>query len=139
MSLFRVLDIAGTALGAESVRLNLVASNLANAESVAGSEAGAYRARQPIFATLLEEAGMTGGDVPAGIQVTGIIESTAPARREYQPDHPLADAAGYIYLPNVNPVAEMTDMISASRAFQTNTEVINTAKQMILRLLALGQ
>lgn len=139
MSLFRVLDIAGTALGAESVRLNLVASNLANAASIAGSEAGAYRARQPIFATLLEEAGMTGGDLPAGVQVTGIIESAAPTRREFQPDHPLADADGYIYLPNVNPVAEMTDMISASRAFQTNTEVINTAKQMILRLLALGQ
>lgn len=137
MSLFRVFDIAGSALSAQSVRLNTVASNLANAESAASSTGETYRARHPVFAAVLEQAGEDGA--AAEVRVLGIVESQAPLRREHRPDHPLADAEGYVHLPNVNAIEEMANMISASRSFQANVEVINTSKQLLLRTLTLGQ
>lgn len=130
MSLFQVLDIAGTGMSAQSVRLNVTASNLANAESASSSTGETYRARHPVFA-LQAPAG--------GVRVLGIVESQAPARMQYEPDHPLADAEGFIHLPNVNLVEEMANMISASRSYQTNVEAMNTAKQLLLRTLALAE
>ena len=137
MSLFKVFDIAGSAMSAQSVRLNTVASNLANAESASSSINETYRARTPVFAAVMDALQNDGS--AAGVKVLGIVESQAPLRREYRPDHPLADESGYINLPNVNTVEEMTNMISASRSYQTNVEVINTSKQMLLRTLSLGQ
>lgn len=139
MSLFKVFDIAGSALTAQSVRLNTTASNMANADTVSSSIGKTYRARQPVFATVMDELG--GADAPesGGVAVRGIVESGAPLRREHRPDHPMADADGYIYYPNVNTVEEMANMIEASRSYQTNIEVINASKQMLLRTIALGQ
>jgi flagellar basal-body rod protein FlgC len=139
MSLFKVFDIGGSAMSAQALRLNVVASNLANAESAASSTGETYRARQPVFAAVLD-AVRGGGTTPAGggVRVLGIVESQAPLRREYRPDHPLADAEGYVYLPNVNVIEEMANMISASRSYQTNAEVVNTVKQLLLRTLQLG-
>lgn len=137
MSLFNVFDIAGTAMSAQTLRLNTTASNLANADSVSSSINQTYRARQPVFAALLNEFNL---DVPSGgVQVLGIVESKAPLRQEYAPDHPMADEAGYIFHPNVNPVEEMANMISASRNYQNSVEVANTSKQLLLRTLQLGQ
>lgn len=134
MSLFKVFDISGSALRAQTVRLNTTASNMANVDSISSSTATTYRARQPVFAAQLDAA----GDEAIGVDVLGIVESQAPLRREYRPDHPLADQQGYVNLPNVNPVEEMANMISASRSYQTNVEVLNTSKQMLMRTLALG-
>jgi flagellar basal-body rod protein FlgC len=131
-------------MSAQSVRLNTTASNLANAESISSSEGETYRARKPVFAVqMAEQMGMYGLDADlnagAGVQVTEIIESQAPLRPVYNPNHPMADEQGYIYYPNVNVVEEMADMISASRSFQINAEIMNTAKTMIQRTLTLGQ
>ena len=134
MSLFNVFDISGSALRAQTVRLNTTASNMANIDSISSSTANTYRARQPVFAAQLGAA----EDDVAGVDVLGIVESQAPLRREYRPDHPLADQQGYVNLPNVNPVEEMANMISASRSYQSNVEVLNTSKQMLMRTLALG-
>ncbi len=138
MPLFDVLDIAGSGLAAQSVRLNTTASNLANADSVASSLGGAYRARQPVFQTVLAEETAADG-AATGVRVAGIVESEAPLRKEFQPDSPLADAEGYVYRPNVNIVEEMANMMSASRSYQTNIEVMNASKQMLLRTLSIGQ
>ncbi len=138
MSLFKIFDIAGSALTAQSVRLNTVASNLANAESVASSEKQAYRSRQPLFVAAMDALSADAG-ASAGVKVQGIVESQAPLRREFRPQHPLADAEGFVHLSNVNVMEEMANMTSASRSYQTNTEVINTSKQLLLRTLSLGQ
>lgn len=135
MSLMKVFDIAGSALGAQTVRLNTTASNLANANSASSSTDETYRARQPVFATLMDES----NDAVAGVEVAGIVESQEPLRRNYQPGHPLADKEGYVLMPNVNPVEEMANMISASQAYQNNVEVMNSSKQMLLRTLSLGE
>lgn len=135
MSLFKVFDISGSALRAQTVRLNTTASNMANIDSISSSTATTYRSRQPVFAAQLDAA----EDDVAGVDVLGIVESQAPLRREYRPDHRLADPQGYVNLPNVNPVEEMANMISASRSYQTNVEVLNTSKQMLMRTLALGE
>ena len=135
MSLFKVFDISGSALRAQTVRLNTTASNMANIDSISSSTATTYRSRQPVFAAQLDAA----EDDVAGVDVLGIVESQAPLRREYRPDHPLADQQGYVNLPNVNPVEEMANMISASRSYQTNVEVLNTSKQMLMRTLSLGE
>lgn len=139
MSLFAIFDIAGSAMSAQSVRLNITASNLANADTVSGNPATTYRARQPVFAAVLQGAAGADGAADIGVKVQGIVESTAPLRSEYQPNNPQADAKGYIYMPNVNAVEEMANMISASRSYQSNAEVINTSKQLLMRTLALGQ
>jgi len=131
-------------MSAQSVRLNTTASNLANAESISSSEGETYRARKPVFAVqMAEQLGLSSLDAKldagAGVQVTEIVESQSPLRPVYNPNHPMADEEGYIYYPNVNVVEEMADMISASRSFQINAEIMNTAKQMIQRTLTLGQ
>lgn len=132
--MFKVFDIAGSALSAQTLRLNTTASNLANADSISSSTEQTYRARQPVFAAALSEA-----QEAVGVEVRGIVESQAPLRQEYRPDHPMANEQGYVFLPNVNAVEEMANMISASRAYQSNVEVINTAKQLALKTLSLGQ
>jgi flagellar basal-body rod protein FlgC len=137
MSLFNVLDIAGSGMSAQALRLNTTASNLANAESASSSSGETYRARQPVFAAMMKALGETPAGV--GVQVKGIVESQAPLRQQYQPGHPMADEQGYIYLPNVNMVEEMANMISASRSYQSNAEVAKTSKQLLMRTLSLGE
>lgn len=134
MSLFKIFDISGSALHAQTIRLNTTASNMANVDSISSSTATTYRSRQPVFAAQLNDS----DDAVAGVDVLGIVESQAPLRREYRPDHPLADRGGYVNVPNVNPVEEMANMISASRSYQSNVEVLNTSKQMLMRTLSLG-
>jgi len=138
MSLLNVFDIAGTALSAQSIRLNVTASNLANVNSVGGSPETTYRARQPLFKPVYEKFMQTGADA-IGVRVSDIVESKAALTREYRPDHPAADEHGYVYVSNVNAIEEMTNMIAASRAYQNNIEVINASKEMLLRTLSLGQ
>lgn len=137
MSSFKIFDIAGSGMSAQSVRLNTTASNLANADSVSGDPAKVYRARHPLFAAI--KAGMGPDRSAAAVKVLGITENQAPATVRYEPGNPLADAEGNVYAPNVNVVEEMVDMISASRAYQNNVEVMNTSKEMLMATLRLGQ
>ncbi len=137
MSFFQVFDVSGSALSAENVRLNTTASNLANAQSVSGRPEDAYRARQPVFAAVM--AGVAGEPPTPGVRVAGIVEDGAPPVQRYEPEHPMADEQGYIYLSNVNTVEEMANMISASRAYQNNVKVMETAKQLLLTTLRLGE
>lgn len=139
MSLFRIFDISGSALEAQSVRMNTTASNMANANSASSASGDTYRARQPVFAPLVLEAMGASSDGVAGVSVQGVVESQAPLRREYQPHHPLADEEGYVFLPNVDVVEEMANMISASRSYQTNIEVMEASKRMLQQTLSLGQ
>ncbi|MGL4456545.1 MAG: flagellar basal body rod protein FlgC [Plesiomonas sp.] len=137
MSLFNVFDVSGSAMSAQSVRLNTVASNLANAQSVSSSADETYKARHPIFNAMLDDAMDNGSSVP--VSVAGIIESQKPLNMEYRPDHPLANPDGYIFKPNVNVMEEMADMISASRSYQTNVQIADAAKQMAMQTLNLGK
>lgn len=142
MSLFKVMDIAGSAMSAQSVRLNTVASNLANVDSISSSVNQTYKARKPVFATMLEDAksaNFSTMNSAVGVKVAGITESTAPALMEYSPNHPLADEKGYIYRPNVNVVEEMADMMSASRSYQTNVQIADVAKTLLSQTLRLGK
>lgn len=133
MSMLNVFSIAGSALTAQSARLNAVASNLANADSVAGADGQPYRAKQVVFkATTVDGGGI-------GVRVTQVVDSAAPLRMMYEPQNPAADGQGYVAMPNVNVVDEMVNMISASRAYQNNVEVMNTAKSLIQKTLAIGQ
>ncbi|WP_251978182.1 flagellar basal body rod protein FlgC [Salinicola avicenniae] len=135
MSMFSVFDISGSALTANSQRMNVTASNLANADSVAGPDGQPYRAKQVMFQAL-EQYG--GG--PGGVRVDRVVEdNTTPMRMEYRPGDPLANEEGYVQLPNVNPVNEMVDMISASRSYQANVEVMDTAKTLMSRTLRIGE
>lgn len=171
MSLFKVFDISGSGMVAQSQRLNVVASNLANADAMAGPDGRPYKARQVMFRTA--DVGQSGtlassGSAPqppilpmspnmsaagsayivsssaganvgsAGVRVAGVVEDNSPGRRSYDPKHPLADAQGYVTMPNVNVVEEMVNMISASRSYQSNAEVMNTAKSLLLKTLSLG-
>ena len=134
MSLFQIFNVAGSATSAQSQRLNVVASNLANADTVAGPDGQAYKARQVVFQTeLMGEVGS------AGVRVSTVAEDNTPGRRVHDPKHPAADAQGYVTYSNVNPVEEMVNMISASRSYQNNIEVMNTAKSLLLKTLQLGQ
>jgi len=137
MSLLGNFDIAGSALSAQSIRLNTVASNLANAETVSSTAAGTYRARQPQFETIFNDSMQNRQNM--GVRVRQILESQGAPTQQYQPEHPMADEKGYIYLPNVNAIEEMANMISASRSYQSNVEVMNTSKQLLMRTLSLGQ
>ncbi len=137
MSTFKVFDIAGSGMAAQSVRINTVASNLANANSVSGNASDVYRARHPVFEAV--KGAMRGGESAAAVRVTGIVESDAPAMARYEPGNPLADPSGYVYAPNVNSVEEMVDMISASRSYQNNAEIMNTARTLLQRTLQIGQ
>jgi flagellar basal-body rod protein FlgC len=136
MSSFRIFDIAGSGMSAQSVRLNTVASNLANAESVSGDPAKVYRARHPVFKAI--DSGNP-DDVGASVQVQDVVQSQAAPDKRYDPGNPLADGEGYVYAPNVNTVEEMVDMITASRSYQNNVEVLNTARNQLLATLKLGQ
>lgn len=140
MSLTRVFDIAGSALSAESVRLNAVSSNLANAQTISSSRDDAYRAREPVFASVLQDqaAAAAGNNESVGVRVVGVVESDAEPRMEYRPDHPYADENGNVFLSNVNVMEQLADLISASRSYQTNVEVMSTSKQLLLKTLELG-
>ena len=137
MSLFKVFDTAGSAMNAQSVRMNVTSSNLANAGQVSGDADAVYRARQPVFSTfgdaLSNETGVT------GVRLDGVVESAAPLQVLYQPDHPEADENGNVYGTNVNTVEEMVNMISASRSYKNNVEMINTTKDLLLQTLSLGR
>jgi len=128
-----ISNIAGSAMAAQSVRLNTIASNLANADTAATSEADAYRARKPVFAAVMEN------DAGGRVQVLDVVQSADPVRKVYEPGNPLADAEGMVVYSNVNSVAEMADMMSASRAFETNVEVLGRIKSMQASLLKLGE
>ena len=134
MSMFSIFAISGSAVSAQSKRLNVVASNLANADAVAGPDGQAYKARQVVFQT--QAQGPEGGP---GVAVREIRESEAPGRKVHDPSHPQADAEGYVTHSNVNPVEEMVNMMSASRSYQNNVEVMNTAKTLLLKTLQMGQ
>lgn len=136
MSFFKVFDVAGSAMSAQSLRLNVTASNLANADSASSSTNQTYRAREPVFAAMMDEAG-DGSSV--GVKLRGVVESQAPLRKEYAPDNPMANKDGYVFMPNVNTVEEMANMISASRSYQTNVQVVDTTKQLMLKTLTLGR
>ncbi|MEW9797605.1 flagellar basal body rod protein FlgC [Alteromonas sp. CYL-A6] len=138
MSLFSVMSISSTGMEAESVRLNTTASNIANANSVSSNENDTYRARHAVFATELRRAS-DDQSKGVGVQVRGIVESNAPLQIEYAPNNPLADENGYIYKPNVNVVEEMANMMSASKAYETNVQVADTTKRIFRRVLQLGQ
>ena len=140
MSSFKAFDIAGSGMAAQSVRLNTTASNLANADSVSGTAAGVYKPRHPIFEAVRAQLASQGAsDTNPAVRVRGIYESTAPANQRYEPGNPLADTNGYVYAPAVNVVEEMVNMISASRSYQNNVEVMNTSKDLLLATLRLGQ
>lgn len=140
MDSFRIFDVAASAMSAQNQRLNLVASNLANANTVSSSVEQTYRSRQPVFAAALQEAmGNPGPGQAPGVKMLGVVESRAPLQMEYAPDHPMANEEGYIFKSNVNTVEEMTNMLSASRSYQDNVEVFNTAKQLMLQTLRLGE
>lgn len=137
MSLFNIFDIAGSSMSAQSVRLNTVASNLANAGTAAGTAEAAYRSRQPVFQTTMDQ--LNPNPAEAGVRVAGIVESGAPPARVYQPQHPQADDEGYVYMSNVNVIDEMANMISASRSYQNSVEILNTSKELLMRTLSIGQ
>lgn len=143
MSMFKVFDVAGSGMAAQSLRLNTTASNLANANSVASSPEEAYRAREPLFAAVHANAmagdGGTSGDAAVGVRVTGVTQSQAPIERRYEPGNPVADGDGYVYGSNVNPIDELVNMISASRSYQNDVEVMQSAKQLMLKTLDLGK
>ena len=138
MSMFRIFDIAGSAVSAQSQRLNVVASNLANADSVAGPDGQAYKARQVVFQTVLMGT-QSQPEGAAGVRVGTVREDDTPGRRVHDPNHPAADAAGYVTFSNVNPVEEMVNMISASRSYQNSIEVMNTARNLLQKTLQMGQ
>ena len=134
MSMFSIFNVSGSAISAQSQRLNVVASNLANADAVAGPDGKGYKSRQVVFQTT-----PMGSDASSGVRVSSIQESNQPFKRVHNPNHPSADAEGYVNFSNVNPVEEMVNMISASRSYQNNVEVMNTAKTLLLKTLQMGQ
>ncbi|MGI9296196.1 MAG: flagellar basal body rod protein FlgC [Pseudomonadales bacterium] len=138
MSLFNIFDIAGSAMRAQNVRLNLTASNLANSESIATTEEEVYRARHPVFSTVLNSVPGHSESV-ASVETIAIVESQKEAPKRYEPGHPLANEEGYIYGSNVDTIEEMTNMISASRSYQTNVEILNSSKKLLLETLKIGQ
>jgi len=140
MSLFNVFNVAGSALNAQTIRLNTTASNLANAESVNGDAAKTYRARHPVFQSMMDTSNPFADDqeASAGVRVLGVVESSAPPSMRYQPDNPLANKDGYVFTSNVNSIEEMTNMISANRSFATNIDVINTARDLLLKPISIG-
>jgi flagellar basal-body rod protein FlgC len=137
MSMFKIFDTAATGMSAQSMRLNLVASNMANADAVSSSIDQTYRARQPVFKAVMDQ--LNPDATAAGVKMVGVLESQSPLVQEYAPDHPLANEEGYIFRPNVNMVEEMANMMSASRSYQSNVEVANAAKQLLIATIQMGQ
>ena len=138
MSFFNVFDISGSAMNAHSTRLNTIASNMANADSVAGNANEVYKAKHAVFETLMKQE-TSNQNQSAGVKVKEILESEAPALVRHEPNHPLADAQGNVYAPNVNVVEEMANMMSASRSYQNNVEVFNTSKQLLMQTINMGR
>jgi len=134
MSLLNTFNIGASGMSAQSIRLNTISSNIANAESSSGPDGRTYRARQVVFSSV-----PSANNPGSGVAVTNVVESNAPLRREFRPGHPKADNNGYVDMPNVNPVEEMVDMISASRAYQTNVQMVNVTLQLVLATLDLGK
>ena len=134
MSLLNTFNIGASGMSAQSIRLNTISSNIANAESSSGPDGRTYRARQVVFSSVPST-----NNPGSGVAVTNVVESNAPLRREFRPGHPKADNNGYVDMPNVNPVEEMVDMISASRAYQTNVQMVNVTRQLVLATLDLGK
>lgn len=137
MANMKIFDIAASGMSAQNLRMNLVASNLANVDAVSSSSDTTYKARQPVFQAVMDQLNTTDGT--AQVKMAGVVESDAPLLSEYSPNHPMADENGYIYRPNINTMEEMANMISASRAYQNNVEVVNTAKQMMTAIINLGR
>ncbi len=134
MSLFNIFDIASSAMSAQTERLNVTASNIANADSAAGPDGEAYRAKQVVFQAVPSDD----ANGPAKVRVAGVVEDGSPARKVFDPKHPLADGQGYVTMPNVSIVDEMVNMMSASRSYQSSVEVMNTAKTLLEKTLSLG-
>ena len=134
MSMLSIFNVSGSAISSQAQRLNVVASNLANADAVAGPDGKGYKARQVVFETV-----PMGSQQASGVRVSNVLESQEPLKRTYNPTHPSADGEGYVTQSNVNPVEEMVNMISASRSYQNNVEVMNTAKTLLLKTLQMGQ
>jgi len=139
MSLFKIFDVAGSGMAAQSLRLNATASNLANADSVSSTPEGAYRAKQPLFSAVRRQFDNAEQQSAVGVNVTGVSESQADIQSRYEPGNPMADADGYVYGSNVNPIDELVNMITASRSYQSNVEAMNTTKQLMLKTLSLGE
>ena len=137
MGLFNTFDVSGSAMTAQSVRMNLVASNLANVNSAASSVEGTYKSRQAVFKTVMDE--FSSDPSVARVKVDRIIESEEPLKAQYQPYHPNANEEGYVFMPNVNPIEAMANMMDASRSYQTNVDVLNTTKQLLMRTINLGK
>ncbi len=138
MSSFKIFDIAGSGMNAQNLRLNLVASNISNANSISSSIDETYKSRQPVFAAQLKDV-IDQQNATSGVDILGVVESEAPPVMEYSPNHPMANEEGYIFKPNVNTVEEMANMMSASRSYQNNVEVLNTAKELMMQTLRMGQ
>lgn len=138
MSLFKIFDISGSGMHAQNLRLNLTASNMANADSVASKPEDAYKSRQAVFSAMLQN-NFDQNSPGAGVQTLGVLESQAEHTMRYEPDHPLANEEGYVFESNVDSIEEMANMISASRSYQTNVEVLNTSKKLLLQTLKLGE
>ncbi|MFC0348489.1 flagellar basal body rod protein FlgC [Undibacterium danionis] len=134
MSLFKIFDVSGSAMSAQAQRLNVVSSNLANADSVTSANGQPYKAKQVVFSAI-----PTSNAASTAVKVTQVVEDPNPPKMMYDPKHPLADEKGYVAMPNVNVVEEMVNMISASRSYQTNVETMNAAKSMLLKTLSIGQ
>lgn len=139
MALYNVFNIAGSSMSAQSVRLNTVSSNLANADVVSSKEADVYKSRQPIFSAVMDALDSGNNQASVPVRVSAIVESNAAARQEYQPEHPMANKEGYIFKSNVNAIEEMANMMAASRSYQNNVEVFNTSKQLLLKTLSMGR
>ncbi len=137
MSMFKIFDTASTAMSAQSLRLNLISSNMANVDSISSSTEETYRARQPVFSAMLNQ--LNPDDAAVGVRTLGVVESQTPLVMEYAPEHSMANEDGYIFRPNVNLVEEMANMISASRSYQSNVEVVNVAKQLMSATLRMGE
>jgi flagellar basal-body rod protein FlgC len=137
MSMFKIFDTAASGMSAQSLRLNLVASNMANADAVSSSIDQTYRSRQPVFQAMFDQLNPDAS--ATGVKMAGVVESQAPLVQEYAPDHPLANDEGYIFRPNVNMVEEMANMMSATRTYQSNVEVANAAKQLLIATIQMGQ
>ena len=137
MGISNTFDISGSALNAQSISLDTIARNIANAEVVSGTESGAYRAKRPMFSTIMKN--QFDNDSNGGVSIQGFLDSGRDIEKQRMPDHPLADEEGYIYLSNVNVVEEMAEMIKTSRSYQSNVEVMNTSKQLMMQTLGLGK
>jgi flagellar basal-body rod protein FlgC len=137
--MFDILSIAGSGMNAQNVRLNTIASNMANADSISSNAKDTYRAKIPVFQTIMSQVGTPPGAIPAGgVRIKEIVQDQSELKAEYNPNHPMANAQGYIYRPNVDTVEEMANMLSASRSYEMNIEVITTSKQLLMRTIQLG-